>query len=279
MRSILAVHRHPPPARPADRRGRRAGDRGPAVLREPDDRRRCARSSPRSSRRSARRIGARRRRARSPPTVPPRLPPPCRPRPRPARPSPSGSLEPSATPRADRRPDPATRAHGPAGPPGRDPGRRPGAQHRPARDQGQRRLPVVQRRDVPAHGERRVEGRCSGSRARAGRRTSTPTPGTACSARSTSWRSPRTPRARCWGCWSRSTPATSSATCTRSATSGSTPKTLDAPLGATKEELWLQTSEGPAGTPGKTQLRAFPISVSDADPRESVPKARPVTCG
>jgi hypothetical protein len=56
-------------------------------------------------------------------------------------------------------------------------------------------------------------------------------------------------------------------------------KTLDAPLSATKEELWLQTSEGPAGTVGKTQLRAFPISVSDADPRESVPKARPVDCG
>jgi hypothetical protein len=56
-------------------------------------------------------------------------------------------------------------------------------------------------------------------------------------------------------------------------------KNLDGPLSATKEELWLQTSEGPAGTPGKTQLRAFPISVSDADPRESVPRARPVNCG
>lgn len=56
-------------------------------------------------------------------------------------------------------------------------------------------------------------------------------------------------------------------------------KSLDAPLSATKEEMWLQTSEGPAGTVGKTQLRAVPISVSDADPRESVPKARPVNCG
>ena len=53
-------------------------------------------------------------------------------------------------------------------------------------------------------------------------------------------------------------------------------RNLNGPLGANSEELWLQTSEGPAGTPGKTQLRAFPISVSDADPRESVPKARPV---
>jgi hypothetical protein len=57
------------------------------------------------------------------------------------------------------------------------------------------------------------------------------------------------------------------------------PKALDDVINARKEELWLQTSEGPAGTQGKTQLRAFPISVSDADPRESVPKAKPVKCG
>jgi hypothetical protein len=54
---------------------------------------------------------------------------------------------------------------------------------------------------------------------------------------------------------------------------------LDGPLSATSEELWLQTSEGPKGTPGKTQLRAFPISVSDADPADASPKARPVACG
>ncbi len=54
---------------------------------------------------------------------------------------------------------------------------------------------------------------------------------------------------------------------------------LDGPLSATKEELWLQTSEGPKGTPGKTQLRAFLISVSDADPKESTPKPKPVKCG
>jgi len=54
---------------------------------------------------------------------------------------------------------------------------------------------------------------------------------------------------------------------------------LDGPLGARTEQLWLQTSEGPKGTPGKTQLIAYPISVSDADPRDSVPKARPVNCG
>jgi len=54
---------------------------------------------------------------------------------------------------------------------------------------------------------------------------------------------------------------------------------LDGPLSATKEELWLQTSEGPKGTPGKTQLRAFLVSVADADPKESTPKAKPVKCG
>ena len=54
---------------------------------------------------------------------------------------------------------------------------------------------------------------------------------------------------------------------------------LDGPLSATKEEMWLQTSEGPKGTPGKTQLRAFLISVSDAGAKESMPKARPVKCG
>ena len=54
---------------------------------------------------------------------------------------------------------------------------------------------------------------------------------------------------------------------------------LDGPLGAAREELWLQTSEGPKGTPGKTQLIAYPISVSDANPRDAVPKAKPVNCG
>ncbi len=54
---------------------------------------------------------------------------------------------------------------------------------------------------------------------------------------------------------------------------------LEDALGATDEELWLQTSEGPKGTPGKTQLRAFPISVSDADHADANPKAKPVVCG
>ena len=48
---------------------------------------------------------------------------------------------------------------------------------------------------------------------------------------------------------------------------------------ATSEQLWLQTSEGPKGTPGKTQLLATPLSVGNADPADAHPKAHPVTCG
>jgi len=54
---------------------------------------------------------------------------------------------------------------------------------------------------------------------------------------------------------------------------------LDAAQTATTEELWLQTSEGPKGTPGKTQLVAVPISVGDADPADAHPKPKPVACG
>lgn len=52
---------------------------------------------------------------------------------------------------------------------------------------------------------------------------------------------------------------------------------LDA-LGATSEELWLQTSEGPRGTPGKTQVIAEPISVEVADPADAHPEPKPVKC-
>jgi hypothetical protein len=54
---------------------------------------------------------------------------------------------------------------------------------------------------------------------------------------------------------------------------------LDGATGARKEELWLQTSEGPHGTPGKTQLVAYPLSVSPASPRDAVPTPHPVVCG
>jgi hypothetical protein len=55
--------------------------------------------------------------------------------------------------------------------------------------------------------------------------------------------------------------------------------TLDDAISATTQELWLQTSEGPRGTRGKTQVIAKPISVADAGYKESHPKAKPVACG
>ena len=54
---------------------------------------------------------------------------------------------------------------------------------------------------------------------------------------------------------------------------------LDRPSSATSEELWLQTSEGPHGTPGKTQLLATPLSVGNADPADAHPKPHIVNCG
>jgi hypothetical protein len=53
---------------------------------------------------------------------------------------------------------------------------------------------------------------------------------------------------------------------------------LDAAFDADTEQLWLQTSEGPKGTPGKTQLRAHLLSVGEADPGDAHPKAKPVKC-
>ena len=54
--------------------------------------------------------------------------------------------------------------------------------------------------------------------------------------------------------------------------------TLDDPVSATTEQLWLQTSEGPKGTVGKTQVLAEPLSVEPADPAEAHPKPDPVAC-
>lgn len=48
---------------------------------------------------------------------------------------------------------------------------------------------------------------------------------------------------------------------------------------ATREELWMQTSEGPRGTPGKTQVIALPLSVENADPVDANPTPEPVVCG
>lgn len=55
--------------------------------------------------------------------------------------------------------------------------------------------------------------------------------------------------------------------------------TLDDALAATSEELWLQTSEGPRGTVGKTQVIAEPLAVAPADHAAAHPTARPVDCG
>jgi len=54
---------------------------------------------------------------------------------------------------------------------------------------------------------------------------------------------------------------------------------LDAASNATTEQLWLQTSEGPHGTPGKTQLLAQFVAVVGADHKAAHPTPHPVTCG
>jgi hypothetical protein len=53
---------------------------------------------------------------------------------------------------------------------------------------------------------------------------------------------------------------------------------LDDALNATTEQLWLQTSEGPKGTPGKTQVIAMPLDSAPADHADAQPKARPRSC-
>lgn len=49
-------------------------------------------------------------------------------------------------------------------------------------------------------------------------------------------------------------------------------------INASDEEVWLQTSEGPRGTPGKTQVIAKAISQEAADPADAHPVARPIDC-
>jgi hypothetical protein len=55
--------------------------------------------------------------------------------------------------------------------------------------------------------------------------------------------------------------------------------TLDDAVNATTEELWLQTSEGPKGTPGKTQLLATLLVSLPADHKAAHPTPHPVSCG
>jgi hypothetical protein len=54
---------------------------------------------------------------------------------------------------------------------------------------------------------------------------------------------------------------------------------LDAAIARNREEVWLQTSEGPKGTKGKTQVLTKFLSVSDSTQQESQPKPKPVRCG
>ena len=48
---------------------------------------------------------------------------------------------------------------------------------------------------------------------------------------------------------------------------------------ATHDQLWLQTSEGPKGTPGKTQVVAEPLLTLPADHATANPTPHPVVCG
>ena len=57
------------------------------------------------------------------------------------------------------------------------------------------------------------------------------------------------------------------------------PTAFDDPIAARTEQVWLQTSEGVAGTPGKTQVLAMFVSVDRAAPGEAHPTPRPVECG
>ena len=54
--------------------------------------------------------------------------------------------------------------------------------------------------------------------------------------------------------------------------------TLNGPAKVKRDELWLQTSEGPRGTVGKTQVRARLLSVDRAAHGPAHPKPKPVNC-
>ena len=50
-------------------------------------------------------------------------------------------------------------------------------------------------------------------------------------------------------------------------------------IAAKVPQLWLQTSEGPRGTPGKLQVIAMPLNTGPASPADAHPTAAPVVCG
>jgi hypothetical protein len=53
---------------------------------------------------------------------------------------------------------------------------------------------------------------------------------------------------------------------------------LDRATSSTGDLLWLQTSEGPHGTVGKTQILAKLLTVGAADPKDAHPTPHPVNC-
>ena len=54
---------------------------------------------------------------------------------------------------------------------------------------------------------------------------------------------------------------------------------LNDAIAATTDQMWLQTSEGPKGTLGKTQVVATLLSEGNADPADAHPTSKPVVCG
>jgi hypothetical protein len=56
-------------------------------------------------------------------------------------------------------------------------------------------------------------------------------------------------------------------------------QTLARAAAVTHDELWLQTSEGPHGTVGETQVVAEPVSVSPASYQDAHPPVHIVKCG
>ena len=116
-----------------------------------------------------------------------------------------------------------------------------------------------------------IRGPQSASPGRAARRTSSPTPARACSCRCSRRKARRAARAAS----SRSGPATTG--CFRYEiveVRAATRPSLDDPLSATTEQLWLQTSEGPTRTFGKTQVIAMPLSVEPGRPRRRPPEGQ-----
>ena len=172
-------------------------------------------------------------------------------------PSPSGSRRRArhrrATPPASIVPEPDEEAR----PCRRDARRRPGAQDRPAGREGQRRLPAVQRRDVPPHRQRGGQGRLRAAGRGQGDVPVRPCPG-------------RDVRPDLRAAIQKKQAKKMLGMVVQVYTSDLKlhlyeireyrlhVTDLDGPLAATSEELWLQTSEGPKGTPRQDAAAGLP---------------------